>query len=93
MWARVSTIQGKPEEINTTIEYINNISDKGLEKMKSSYFLVDRKSGKGMTITLWDSLEDLQESSKVADQIRNDISDIALAEQPRVEIFEVASQD
>lgn len=60
---------------------------------KGAYFLVDRKSGKEVSITLWDTEKDMQASTKAADQLRAQASQaVATAKPPIVEIYEVAVQ-
>ncbi|MGH2710905.1 MAG: hypothetical protein ACRDH9_06860 [Actinomycetota bacterium] len=53
--------------------------------------LVDRTSGKGLTITLWESEEALQTSDEAANQIRGDaVAAITGAEVVSVDRYEVA---
>ena len=52
MFARVSTIMGKPDQVDQVISFFNEPNPPGLEAMKGGYLLVNRKTGKVMTITL-----------------------------------------
>lgn len=96
MWARVSTIQGKPEKVG---DGIRNYQDQVMPWVhkeagfKGAYFLVDRKSGKVVSITLWDTEKTLQASAAAADRLRAQASQTAAATRPPVvEIYEVAIQ-
>jgi heme-degrading monooxygenase HmoA len=61
MFARITTADTRPEWVDDFINvYEKSIvpaakSQKGFHK---AYFLVDRKTGKGLSITIWDSEED-----------------------------------
>jgi heme-degrading monooxygenase HmoA len=96
MFARVSTIQGNPQQVDNGIRHYREqviptmMKDTGF---KGAYFLVDRKSGKAVSITLWGTEKDLQASTKVADQLRAQASQtVAATKPPVVEIYEVGVQ-
>jgi len=94
MLARVSTIQGKPQQVEDGIRNYREQVMSAVKKMagfKGAYFLVDRKSGKEVSITLWDTEKDLQASTKAADQLRAQASQtVAASKPPTVDIYEVA---
>ena len=96
MFARVSTIQGKPEQAEDGIRNYREQVMSAVKKMvgfKGAYFLVNRKSGKEVSITLWDTEKNLQDSSKAANQLRAQASQaVAASKPPIVEIYEVAVQ-
>jgi heme-degrading monooxygenase HmoA len=96
MFARVSTIQGKPQQVEDGIRQYREQVMPAVKKMagfKGAYFLVDRKSGKEVSITLWDTEKDMQASTKAADQLRAQASQtVAAAKPPTVDIYEVAVQ-
>ena len=96
MLARVSTLQGKPQQAEDGIrQYRDQVIPWGkkMAGFKGAYFLVDRKSGKEISITLWDTEKNLQDSSKAADQLRAQASQaVAASKPPVVEIYEVAAQ-
>ena len=96
MLARVSTIQGKPQQVEDGIRQYREQVMSAVKKMagfKGAYFLVDRKSGKEVSITLWDTEKNLQDSAKAADQLRAQASQtVAASKPPIVEIYEVAVQ-
>jgi len=96
MFARVSTIQGKKEQIDQGIEHYRDQTIPAARKMagfKGAYLLVDRKNGKSVGITLWDTEKNLKSSTAAADQLRAQASKLADAPKPpTVEIYEVAVQ-
>jgi heme-degrading monooxygenase HmoA len=96
MLARVSTIQGKPQQVEDGIRQYREQVMSAVKKMagfKGAYFLVDRKSGKEISITLWDTERNLQASSKAADQLRTQAAQTVAAAKPSiVEIYEVEVQ-
>ena len=96
MFARVSTIQGKPQQVEGGIRQYREQVMPAVKKMagfKGAYFLVNRKSGKEVSITLWDTEKDMQASTKAADQLRAQASQtVAAAKPPTVDIYEVAVQ-
>ena len=96
MFARVSTIQGKPEQTEDGIRQYREQVMSAVKKMagfKGAYFLVDRKSGKEVSITLWDTEKALEDSTKPANQLRAQAAQsVAASKPPIVEIYEVAVQ-
>ena len=96
MFARVSTIQGKPERVEDGVRNYREQVMSTVKKMagfKGAYFLVDRKTGKVVSITLWDTETNLQASAEAADRLRANASQTATAPKPPVvEIYEVAVQ-
>ena len=96
MLARVSTLHGKEAQIEQGIQQFRRQTipeARGMQGFKGAYLLVDRKSGKAVSITLWDSERDLQVGSASTDQVRKQatraIETITL---PTVEVFEVAAE-
>jgi heme-degrading monooxygenase HmoA len=96
MFARVSTIQGKPEQTDVGIRHYRESMLPEARKMagfKGAYLLVDRKSGKNIGITLWDSEKDLLASTKAANNLRAQGAKASGTDKPPiVEIYEVAVQ-
>lgn len=94
MFARVTTFQGPPE---STEEAIIVTREKALPQarqiagFKGALSLVDRTTGKGLTITLWESEEALKSSDEAANQIRSDaVAAITGGEVVSVDRYEVA---
>ena len=94
MFARVSTIQGKPEQVENSIRNYRELVVPMVQKMagfKGADLLVDRKSGKLVGITCWDTEKNLQAGTATADRLRAQASQTAgAAKPPTVEIYEVA---
>jgi heme-degrading monooxygenase HmoA len=96
MFARVSTIEAKPDQLEAGVHQYQEMVLPEVRKMagfKGAYLLVDRKSGKNVGITLWDTEKNLQASTMAANQLRAQASKtLAASKAPVVEIYEVAVQ-
>jgi heme-degrading monooxygenase HmoA len=96
MLARVTTSQGKPEQIEAGIRNYREQVRPAAKKMagfKGAYLLVDRKSGKMLGIALWDTEGNLQASTEAAAQLRAGVLQASAATKPpTVEVYEVAVQ-
>jgi heme-degrading monooxygenase HmoA len=96
MFSRVSIIQGKPEETEAAIRYYREQVSPAVKKMagfKGAYFLVDRKAGKFLGITLWDTEKNMRDSSAASAQLRAQAArTITFSLPPIVETYEVALQ-
>ena len=94
MYARVSTMEGKPEQLEAGVrEYREHVLPevRKIAGFKGAYLLVDRKSGKNVGITLWDTERNLQDSSAAATKLRTQATKtVAALKPPVVEIYEVA---
>ena len=61
MFARLTIVQVRPDTIDETTKiYEESVvpAAKSQNGYKGAYMLADRKTGKGVSITLWDSEED-----------------------------------
>ncbi len=96
MFARVSTIEGKPEQLDKGILNFREEMLPSARKtagFKGAFLLVDRKSGKSVGITLWSTEQDMQNSANSADKLRSNAAKATGASKPpKVEIYEVAAQ-
>ena len=96
MFARVSIVQGKPEKMDEGIRHYQEKLLPEARKMagfKGAYLLVDRKSGKNLGITLWDTEKNMQASTVAANKLRAQAAEkLADPKPPVVEIYEVAVQ-
>jgi heme-degrading monooxygenase HmoA len=75
MFATVSTFQGPPDQIDQGVRYAQeNIVPtlQEVEGFEGVYLLVDRQSGKVLTITLWESEEAMRASEQEANQLRSE---------------------
>jgi heme-degrading monooxygenase HmoA len=76
MWARVSRYQFPAAEIDQVIDKFNAAIDAFAEQpgLRRADVLVSRKSGAGITITLWESMEAMKASEDEANRLREDIA-------------------
>lgn len=92
MHARLTTVQGRPEQIDDALRLVENDVIPGTKIMpgfKNGFWLADRKSGKLLGITLFDSEKDVESSEPAASQLRKSVSEKLGAEIKDVERFEV----
>lgn len=74
MHARVTKFEGSPQEIETGIKQIKEQvipSAKKLAGFKGGYWLLDRSSGKGFGITLFESESAVRASEDAAAKLRD----------------------
>jgi hypothetical protein len=93
VYARVSTIQGSTDQLE---EGISTIRDEILPSIKQIggfqgiISIADRSSGKGVTLTLWDTEEDLRESEDQANRLRSQAAEkLGATQAPQVDRYEV----
>ena len=69
MFARVSTYRGDGDRL---LQGFADVSEplEAIDGFSHAYFMVDRESGKGMSITIWKTEEALQASVEKADELR-----------------------
>ena len=85
MFVRVSTFAGSPDQVDESIrEGREQIvpAVRQIRGCKGLLYLVDRTTGKAMSVTLWETEEAMRMSEQAADQIRG--------ESVQVERYEVA---
>ena len=92
MFARVSTYQFPADQADQGVEAFNRAVEplRQMSGVKSAYFLLDRASGKALSITLWESEEALTASEQAADRLRSDAAGSAGGTVQGVERYEVA---
>jgi heme-degrading monooxygenase HmoA len=93
MFARVSTYQGDPAQIDEGLNYARESILPRVQQVdgfEGVYYLVDRESGKALTITLWESEEALRASEEEANRLRSESADASSATVEGVERYEVA---
>ena len=76
MWARVTTFQFPPDEVDHAVERFNAAVDAfasqpGLERVD---VFVNHRTGAGITITLWTSQDAMKASEDEADRLRGEIA-------------------
>jgi heme-degrading monooxygenase HmoA len=96
MFARITTVEGKPEKVN---EGARNYREKVLPAIKKlhgfkhAYLLVDRKTGVNVSVVLWDTEKDVQASITANQQLRSQFAEAVGADKPpTVGNYEVAEQ-
>ena len=95
MHARVSHISGSPENADQGIEAFrsNTLPElKSQDGNRGAILLIDRASGAGMAITLWEDEAAMQSSEEWANEARRSASEqMGAGGQARVERYEVAA--
>ena len=67
MFARLTIVQVKPDKIDDVIKiYEDHVvpSAKGQKGYKGIFLLTDRKTGKGISLTMWESEQDATANEK-----------------------------
>jgi quinol monooxygenase YgiN len=96
MYARVTTVQVQPDKAQEAIDlYANSVVSATRQQTGSqgAWLLIDRATGKGVSISVWDSEADLQagEASGYYQQQLGKFGPLMTA-QPVREVYEVAVQ-
>jgi heme-degrading monooxygenase HmoA len=93
MHARVSTIEAPPEQLDEGIDRVITTVIPALREIPGFdgvLSLVDRSSGRSLTITLWSSEEALRASEERANQLRSQAADdLGAMTPPQVDQYEV----
>lgn len=95
MYARVTKFEGSPKEMEAGIKDIKERvipTAKKLDGFKGGYWLVDRKSGKGFSVTLFESESALQASEDAAAKLRAGVAQTSGAKITGVERYEVVAE-
>ena len=95
MYARLTTIQGSPEKLEDAIRVIENDvipTSKALPGFKNGYWFADRKSGKMIALTLFETEKDVEASEAAASQLRKTSTEKLGAEVKNVERFELIAR-
>jgi heme-degrading monooxygenase HmoA len=94
MHARVSFYDLSAEQADAGIEGFQSVQEsvQQMQGNQGGMLLVDREGGKAITITFWDSADDLQTSSEQATQLRQQVAQTAGLSIRSVESYEVAVQ-
>lgn len=96
MYARVSVVQGSPDKVEAGIDSFNNQVlpvVKAIEGYKAGFLLVDRSSGKGMGITLWETEEARRQAGEAVAEARAATIQTMGGSVPPVDEYEVAASD
>jgi heme-degrading monooxygenase HmoA len=95
MYARVTITEGSPARIDGAIRFMRETilpQARSMRGFKGDYLLVDRKTGKGMVIALWETEADLNASTEDANRLRAQLVQTIIGQAPKVEVYEVAIQ-
>ncbi len=96
MFARISTFQGPPDQtaegIRVTREQILPAA-RLQDGFRGIYLLFDRESGKSVSITLWETEEDMKASEDAALRARTESAEAAGETIVAVERYEVALRE
>lgn len=94
MYARVSRYEVPKEklegDIKGTAETVKKVDV--LPGELGVYYLVDRESGKTMSITLWESEQAMRDSESAASKLRQKTSSASSAKIVAIERYEVVAQ-
>src|SRR5215208_3574693 len=94
MHARVTHISGSTENVDEGIDSFRNNALPGVQAEagnRGAIMLVDRDTGKGMAITLWEDENAMRASEQRANELRAQAADaMGAGEAPSVERYEVA---
>jgi heme-degrading monooxygenase HmoA len=95
MFARVSTYRGKADRIEDVKWAVEQTSAtvRGMAGFQKAYFLVDRATGEGLSITLWDSEQSMQGNATAANVPRGQLAQaFGATEPPGVRGYEVIGE-
>ena len=93
MHARVTRYEGSPDQVDAAIKLVKETiapAAQRLQGFKGGYWLLDRPSGKGFSVTLFESEAALKASENSAAQLRSQASSVAQI--TGIETYEVVAQ-
>ncbi|MGH2756851.1 MAG: hypothetical protein ACRDI3_03590 [Actinomycetota bacterium] len=96
MYARVTVVNGSPDKIEQGIDTFNAEvlpAVKGVAGYKAAFLLADRKTGKGMGISIWESEDARRRGGEAVDAARAATIKAMGGTIPPVEEFEVVASD
>lgn len=97
MFVRISTLQMPSDKIEQGIRFmretaIPRVRDRLRQGLKQGYWCLDRKSGKAVVVTFWESEEAERATSAAATQLRSEAQAAVGSTTMSVETFEVVGQ-
>jgi heme-degrading monooxygenase HmoA len=94
MFARITIAHGAPEKLDTGLAALRKGLRAGQEQVtgfKGLYVLVDRATGKHVTVSLWETREDAEMVSELAPHMQGRLVEaFGISGPPTHEIYEVA---
>jgi heme-degrading monooxygenase HmoA len=94
MIARINTVEAQADKLADVVEFCQKKLPgvRGTPGFKGLYLLADRQNGKVMTISLWDSHDDLNRNEPRGAQVREEgHSELGIAPTP-ADLYEVLLQ-
>jgi heme-degrading monooxygenase HmoA len=95
MFARVSTFQGPPDQTAEGIRIAREQilpAARLMDGFKGIYLLFDQESGKSLSVTLWETEDDMRASEEAANRVRAESAKTSGETVVSVERYEVALQ-
>jgi hypothetical protein len=95
MFARVTSSQVTPDRVEAMVGYVQSTlvpAVKQIPGVKASYFLADRQSGKGMTVTIYESADAMRAADERARQLRAGATQDVGGDIENVQHYEVVGQ-
>lgn len=96
MWVRMSTLQGSPNQTDSEVEQLVKVlrenvlpTAQQMDGYKGVLSLGDKVSGKGVTLTFWETEEAMKASEEAANKLRQQAATEMDEEIAGVERFEV----
>jgi hypothetical protein len=92
MFARVSTYEGPPDRIDQGLSHARERilpAARNIAGFSGILFLVDRETGKALTVTLWESEQAMRDSEEEANRLRQESAEAAGETIAGVERYEV----
>jgi len=95
VFARATTLRGSPDSVEAGVQqYRDTLSRfRQLSGNQGAFLLIDRSSGKGIGVTLWESEQAMVDSREQANQLRQQAAQEAGGQIESVEEYEVAVWD
>jgi heme-degrading monooxygenase HmoA len=92
MYGRITRLEGSPDQIDEGMEYVRGTilpAARELDGFRGIVSLTDRASGKGLTITFWETEEAMRASEERANQMRDEAASALGGSIAGVERYEV----
>ncbi len=92
MYARISTLEGSPDQIDEGLRYVReNVLPqlKQQDGFKGMAALADRQTGKTLSVTFWESEQALRASEEAANSLREESAEAMSDTIAGVERYEV----
>jgi heme-degrading monooxygenase HmoA len=95
MFARATTLQGSADDVETGVQQYREALSRfrQIPGNQGAFLLIDRRAGKGIGVTLWESEQAMTDSREQADQLRQQAAEQAGGRIESVEEYEVAVWD